>query len=32
VLQDVRGLAPDERLETSLWAARALLEAALREA
>jgi AcrR family transcriptional regulator len=32
VLQDVRGLAPAERLDTSLWAARALLDAALREA
>jgi AcrR family transcriptional regulator len=31
VLQDVRGLAGAERLETSLWAARALLDAALRD-
>jgi AcrR family transcriptional regulator len=31
VLQDVRGLPAAERLETSLWAARALLDAALRD-
>jgi AcrR family transcriptional regulator len=29
VLQDVRGLAPDEQLDTTLWAARALVQAAL---
>jgi AcrR family transcriptional regulator len=32
VLQDVRGLSADEQVETSLWAARALLRAALDEA
>jgi AcrR family transcriptional regulator len=32
VLEDVRGLAPQARTETSLWAARALIEATLREA
>ncbi|MBV9665768.1 MAG: TetR family transcriptional regulator [Actinobacteria bacterium] len=32
VLQDVRGLTPDEQMETSLWAARALLRAALDDA
>jgi hypothetical protein len=32
VLQDVRGLPAAERRETSLWAARALLDAALRDA
>jgi AcrR family transcriptional regulator len=31
VLQDVRGLPPEERTETSLWAARALIRAALDE-
>jgi AcrR family transcriptional regulator len=31
VLQDLRGLAPDEQLETSLWAARALIRAALED-
>jgi AcrR family transcriptional regulator len=29
VLQDVRGLSPQEQLDTSLWAARALIGAAL---
>jgi AcrR family transcriptional regulator len=29
VLQDVRGLAADEQLDTTLWAARALVQAAL---
>jgi AcrR family transcriptional regulator len=29
VLHDVRGLSPEEQLETSLWAARALIRAAL---
>ena len=29
VLQDLRGLSPDEQLDTSLWAARALIRAAL---
>jgi hypothetical protein len=29
VLQDLRGLAPDEQLETSLWAARALIRATI---
>jgi len=32
VLQDVRGLAHDDQLATTLWAARALVDAALREA
>jgi AcrR family transcriptional regulator len=31
VLQDVRGLAPEQQLETSLWAARALLRAAFED-
>ncbi|WP_270886720.1 TetR/AcrR family transcriptional regulator [Pedococcus sp. 5OH_020] len=31
VLQDVRGLEKEERLETSLWAARALVRAALED-
>ena len=31
VLQDLRGLAPDQQLETSLWAARALIRATLDE-
>jgi hypothetical protein len=29
VLSDVRGLTAEEQLETSLWAARALMRAAL---
>jgi AcrR family transcriptional regulator len=29
VLQDIRGLSPDEQRETSLWAARALIQASL---
>jgi hypothetical protein len=29
VLQDVRGLDADEQLETTLWTARALVQAAL---
>jgi AcrR family transcriptional regulator len=29
VLQDLRGLSPDEQIETSLWAARALIRAAV---
>jgi hypothetical protein len=32
VLGDIRGLAPDEQAATSLWAANALIEAALSEA
>lgn len=32
VLNDVRGLPPDDQLEVSLWAARALIRAALSEA
>jgi AcrR family transcriptional regulator len=32
VLQDLRGLSPDEQRETSLWAARALIRAALDDA
>jgi AcrR family transcriptional regulator len=31
VLDDLRGLPPDERTETALWAARALVRAALEE-
>jgi AcrR family transcriptional regulator len=31
VLQDVRGLAADEQLDTALWTARALVQAALAE-
>lgn len=31
VLQDLRGLPPDEQVETSVWAARALIGAALEE-
>ena len=31
VLQDLRGLPPDEQVETSVWAARALIRAALDE-
>jgi hypothetical protein len=29
VLQDLRGLSPDDQLDTSLWAARTLIRAAL---
>lgn len=32
VLEDVRGLSSDEQLETSLWAARALIRTALNQA
>ena len=32
VLQDVRGLDPQARIDTSVWAAQALIEATLREA
>jgi AcrR family transcriptional regulator len=32
VLEDVRGLSADEQVETSLWAARALVQAALTQA
>ena len=32
VLEDLRGLPPDEQVETSLWAARALISATLAEA
>ena len=32
VLQDLRALTPDEQTETSLWAARALIQATLDEA
>jgi hypothetical protein len=31
VLQDLRGLDPDDQLDTSLWAARALIRATLAE-
>ena len=31
VLQDLRGLPPDDQVETTLWAARALIKAALDE-
>jgi AcrR family transcriptional regulator len=31
VLQDLRGLDPDEQLDTTLWAARALIRAALED-
>jgi AcrR family transcriptional regulator len=31
VLQDLRGLTPDEQVDTTLWAARALIAAALAE-
>jgi hypothetical protein len=31
VLQDVRGLSADEQLDTAVWAAHALLRAALEE-
>ena len=31
VLQDLRGLSPDEQLDTSLWAARSLIRTALDE-
>jgi hypothetical protein len=31
VLQDLRGLTPNEQLDTSLWAARALIRATLDE-
>lgn len=31
VLQDLRGLAPQEQLETSLWAARTLIQATIAE-
>ena len=31
VLQDLRGLSPEDQLDTSLWAARALIRAALDE-
>ncbi len=31
VLQDLRGLTPDDQVETSLWAARTLISAALEE-
>jgi hypothetical protein len=32
VLQDVRSLSHEEQLETTLWAARALITAALEDA
>ena len=31
VLQDLRGLTPDEQAEVSTWAARALIQAALHD-
>ncbi len=31
VLQDLRGLTPGEQVETSVWAARALIRATLEE-
>jgi len=32
VLQDLRGLGPDEELDVTLWAARTLIRAALDDA